>query len=63
MRHKAIEYAGKNVCTVAGGGGSGGMPPRKFLSFKRSEIDSGAFWDTFPRRRTRTNLYSSDRIY
>ncbi len=23
------------------------MPPQKFLSFRRSEIDSGAFWDTF----------------
>ena len=25
----------------------GHAPPRKFLSFRRSEIDCGAFWDTF----------------
>ena len=27
-------------------GGSGGMPPRKFVNFRRSQIDSDAFWDT-----------------
>ena len=24
------------------------MPPRKFLNFRHSEINSGAFWDAFP---------------
>ena len=28
-------------------GGSGGMPPRKYLNCRHSEIDSGAFWDAF----------------
>ena len=28
-------------------GGSGGMPSRRFLNFRRSKIDSVAFWDTF----------------
>ena len=28
-------------------GGSGACPPRKFLIFRRSEINSDAFWDTF----------------
>ena len=32
------------------------MPPRKFLNFRHSEIDSGAFWDAFPAwQGTRTN--------
>ena len=35
---------------------AGVYPHRKFLSFRRSEIDSGAFWGTFPRQDTRTNL-------
>ena len=28
-------------------GGSGGIPPRKFLNFRPSEIDSVAFWTLF----------------
>ena len=34
-------------CAVAMGGGGGACPPGDFLNFRRSEIDSVAFWDTF----------------
>ena len=37
-------------------GGLGACPPRKFLNFRSSKIDSGAFWDDFPAcQGTRTN--------
>ena len=35
------------MCSVQWLGGSRGIPPSKCLSFRHSEIDSGAFWDTF----------------
>ena len=50
------------MCSAQWRGGSGDMSPRNFLSFTRSEINSGAFWDTFPWQGTRTNLYLSDHI-
>ena len=34
-------------CAVAMGGVWGACPPGNFLNFRRSEIDSVAFWDTF----------------
>ena len=39
--------------------GLGACPPGNILSFRRFEIDSGAFWDTFSRQNTRSNI----RIY
>ena len=38
---------------TAARGGSGGMPPRNFLNFRSSEIDSGAFWDDFQHGKAR----------
>ena len=35
-------------CVTQRLGGSGGMPPQEILNFRRSEIDSGEFWDAFP---------------
>ena len=38
----------------------GHAPPRKFLNFRRSEIDSGAFWCDFPQwKGTRTRCCKS----
>ena len=51
--HKA-EYAQEQcVCSAQQ---SGGMPPRKSLSFRRSEINFGAFWDTFSWQGTHTSI-------
>ena len=51
--HKAIEYAGSNARAAARGVWGHAPHPRKFLSFRRSEIDSGAFWDTSKARYVR----------
>ena len=59
--HKGIEYGRSNAHTVARG--VWGHAPRKFLSFRCSEIDSCAFWDTFPRQVSKpTNLDLSNLI-
>ena len=53
-----IERAGPGVVRAKDAAAMGiwGMPPRKFMNFRRSEIDSGAFWDAFPALQgTRTN--------
>ena len=57
-----LRIASREQCARRGQrrGGLGACPPRKFLNFRRSEIDSGAFWGDFPQwQGTRTRCCKS----